>query len=187
MIIDSLAGHFNTGKFQLAENYIYSEASYKDKEIMLLKPVTFMNLSGIAVKEFVDKTNLPLQNIIVLSDDINLQFGTIRIRPSGSDGGQKGLASIIYELLDDNFPRLRFGIGNSYEMEKYGNELAEFVLSEFTPEEKNELDKLISISKDAVLNFLDHGISDTMNRFNKSYLMPPENTKENGHNDINLG
>jgi PTH1 family peptidyl-tRNA hydrolase len=133
-----------------------------------------MNLSGLALKEFTSMFSIPNENILVIFDDVNLNFGTIRLRPSGSDGGQKGMHSIIYELQDENLPRLRIGIRNLEEIEKFTfggkSNLADYVLSEFTPVEIKKLDIVIDKAKDAALSFLEKGIKETMNVYNKNFL-----------------
>jgi peptidyl-tRNA hydrolase, PTH1 family len=174
MVIDKLAGFFNIDKFNSAENFFYSIADFNDKKILLMKPVTFMNLSGIAVKEFLNNYPLPLENLLIVYDDVNIPFGTIRLRSSGSEGGQNGMGSVIYELETENILRLRIGIRNEEELEKNKNEdsyeLAGFVLSDFSDIEMKSLDEIIEFSKNAVLSFVQNGILDTMNNFNKNIL-----------------
>jgi PTH1 family peptidyl-tRNA hydrolase len=130
-----------------------------------------MNESGSAVKGFYDKYELKLENTLIIYDDINLDFGVIRMRPSGSDGGQNGIKSIIYEMETEEIPRLRIGIRNDEELEKWklddGYNLAGYVLSDFTKDEQQDMDKLTAEVKDAVLLFVEQGISETMNKYNK--------------------
>src|SRR5438034_1946465 len=133
-VIDALADFFKTERFVHEENFLAARADYKDNIVILLKPLTYMNLSGFAIKEFTDKFEIPLENIIIVYDDVNLDFGTIRLRPSGSDGGQNGISSVIYEMQSEDIPRLRAGINNQTELEKIkteGGSLADYVLSEF--------------------------------------------------------
>jgi len=118
LVVDRLATllhrEFHTG----SGNYWLAECSLKNSDVTLLKPTTFMNNSGFAVKEYCETYSIPYQNILVVSDDFQLPLGTIRIRPSGSDGGHNGIASIIYQLETDQFPRLRCGIGSTEELKK---------------------------------------------------------------------
>jgi PTH1 family peptidyl-tRNA hydrolase len=137
---------------------------YNNKEIILLKPTTFMNLSGIAVAAGINYYDIVLSNLLVICDDINLKFGTIRIRSKGSDGGQKGLRSIISSLETKNFARLRIGVGDHFQ------DAAEYVLTPFNPAEKKDLPSIIQISADATLSYVLNGIELTMNRFNRTYV-----------------
>ena len=174
IVIDKLAEFFKIKSFTGESSYLYSECEYKDKQVVLLKPLTYMNASGSAVKEFYDRYELELENILVIYDDVNLDFGVIRLRPSGSDGGQNGIKSVIYEMQTEEIARLRIGIKNEDELEKVksedGYDLAEYVLSEFIEEEVKNLDKVIDASKNAVLEFVDKGISETMNNYNRNIL-----------------
>lgn len=133
-----------------------------------------MNLSGVALKQFTDNFDVFTDNVLIIYDDVNLDFGTLRLRPSGSDGGQKGMHSIIYELQTEDIPRLRIGIRNDGEIEKFKalgrNYLADYVLSEFTTDELKKLDVVLEASMQAVLCFIDNGIKETMNKFNKNFL-----------------
>ncbi len=180
MVIDKLAEFFKIKSFKTEINYQAAAFKHNEDVLVLLKPLTYMNLSGLALREFTFNYGIPFENILVVYDDINLDFGTLRLRPSGSDGGQKGMHSIIYELQDENIPRLRVGINNSAELEKFTvggkHNLADYVLSDFTPEEMKNLDTVISAAKDAVLSFVDTGIKETMNSFNRSFI-ENENTE----------
>jgi PTH1 family peptidyl-tRNA hydrolase len=147
---------------------------YRDKQVVLMKPLTYMNSSGRAVKEFYDKYEISLENILIVYDDVNLDFGVIRLRPGGSDGGQNGIKSIIYEMQTEDIARLIIGIKNPEELEKLktgdGYELADYVLSEFIESEIEDLGEIIETSKDAAFSFIEDGIKETMNRFNKNIL-----------------
>lgn len=174
MVIDRLAEFFKIKSFKTDTNFEAAVVKYHEEVLVLMKPLTFMNLSGLALKEFTTRFSIPGEDILVIFDDVNLDFGTIRIRPSGSDGGQKGMHSIIYEMQDENIPRLRIGIRNSEELEKFSfggrTDLADYVLSEFLPDEIKKLNFLLDKAKDAVLSFLDSGVKETMNIFNKNFL-----------------
>lgn len=117
------------------------EGTIGGKRVLLVKPQTFMNLSGEAVREAADFYRIPPENIIVLCDDITQKVGCLRVRRKGSDGGHNGLKNIIYQLNSDNFPRIRIGIG---EKPRPDYDLAAWVLSEFTAKEKEELFALFS-------------------------------------------
>lgn len=178
MVADKLAEIFipstRDKKFNSASNYLFAEAEYKEKQIVLMKPLTYMNASGIAVKELCSLNEISPANLLIIYDDANIDFGMLRLRPSGSDGGQNGIASIIYEMETEEIPRLRIGIRNEAEMEKFkteeGIDLASFVLSEFTEDEKKNLDKVIDEAAKAVLSFLEEDIQTAMNFSNRQVL-----------------
>ena len=134
-----------------------------EEEILLVKPQTYMNLSGKAVKLIVDNLNINLENIIVIYDDVDIPLGQIRIRKKGSAGSHKGVQSIIMELNTENFPRIRIGIGKNYKIE----DLTQYVLSPFEKEElplfKNGLIK----AKEAINVILEDGIDKAMSIYNK--------------------
>ncbi|MBQ6791150.1 MAG: aminoacyl-tRNA hydrolase [Paludibacteraceae bacterium] len=134
----------------------------KNAEIVLLKPSTFMNLSGNAVRYWLGKENIPVENMLVLVDDLNLPFGTIRIRKQGSNGGHNGLGNIQSVLGTDAYARVRFGIGNDFARGTQIN----FVLSEWTDEEKAALPEKIAPLKEIIPSFCLQGIDRTMNQFN---------------------
>lgn len=166
LVTDKLAKFFKIEQAFLEEKYAVAVVLYKDKTIALLKPMIYMNLSGHAVHEFLENYDVRLDDMLVLYDDVYLDFGTLRLRPSGSDGGHKGMHSIIYELITENIPRLRIGIKN----EENPDYLVDYVLSEFTDEEKKNLDRILNAAKDAVLCFMDEGIETAMNKYNRSFL-----------------
>ena len=186
VIIDRLAEFFKINSFILENNYLYAEASYKNNQVVLMKPLTYMNASGKAVKSFYDKYELKTENTLIIYDDINLDFGVLRMRPSGSDGGQNGIKSVIYEMETDEIPRLRIGIGNNNEFEKTKAEdeyvLADFVLSEFTIDEAKSVGKVTEAARDAVLTFIEHGIKETMNKHNKRVIDISDFSGENNTN-----
>lgn len=148
-------------------------------EYYLMKPTTFMNNSGEAVFDFLTKNNIPLNNILVIFDDFQIPLGMIRVRTKGSDGGHNGLANIIYRLNTMTFPRMRIGTGKEI-LNK--DEYIDYVLSNFTEKEIEELKEMFPIYKDCVLSFICEDIRDTMTRYNRMYLKKPEN-KEIGKED----
>ncbi len=175
MVIDKLADFFKTPLNAKEELFMAGLAEYNDEKVVLLKPMTYMNLSGRAVKDFSERFEVPKEKILVVYDDVNLEFGTLRTRPSGSDGGQNGIKSVIFEFESEEIPRLRIGIKTETELEKVKTEdgsydLAEYVLDEFSAGETKDLDKIVTAAKDAVLSFVKDGIGETMNNFNKSFL-----------------
>lgn len=134
----------------------------KNKQLMVLKPSTFMNLSGVAVRYWMNKEKLPLQNLLVIVDDIALPFGAIRLRGNGSDAGHNGLKNIASELGNQNYARLRFGIGNDFPK---GGQI-DYVLGKFPPEEADKLPERIEIAADAVRAYCLSGLSFAMTNFN---------------------
>ena len=135
---------------------------YKGRTFILLKPNTYMNLSGKAVKYWQTIEKIPLENILVVTDDVNIPFGTIRLKNNGSAGGHNGMQNIQDTLLTNKFPRLRFGIGGDY---KKGQQI-DYVLGNWNEEEKEKLSERIEISTKAIKSFALAGIKNTMNEFN---------------------
>jgi len=146
-----------------------------NNDFYLMKPVTYMNDSGIAVSDFVNKSGIKPEDILVVQDDFQLQLGTIRVRPNGSDGGHNGIYSIIYHLNTMDFPRMRAGIGRKTDLKK--EEYIDFVLSEFSDDEKEIIKTLLPFYKNCIFTFIEKGIKETMNSFNRNFL---ENTDEKG-------
>lgn len=134
----------------------------KNKQVMLLKATTYMNLSGVAVRYWMNKERLPLQNLLVIVDDLALPFGQIRLRGSGSDAGHNGLKNIASELGTTSYARLRFGIGNAFTR---GGQI-DFVLGEFPQEEKEALPPRIEVACEAVKAYILSGLSFAMTAYN---------------------
>ncbi|MCX7862717.1 MAG: aminoacyl-tRNA hydrolase [Bacteroidales bacterium] len=142
-----------------------AEISIKSHRIFLIKPTTYMNLSGNAVRYWLQKENILLENMLVVVDDIALPFGTIRIRPKGSNGGHNGLAHIDEVLQTNEYARLRFGIGNNY---PHGKQ-ADYVLSPFTDDELKILPYYTQRCIQAIEAFILTGIDRCMNEYNKPW------------------
>jgi len=128
--------------------------------LLLIKPTTYMNLSGRAVVQVMQDFSLPKENILVIYDDFHLPFGTFRFRARGSDGGHNGIKSIIYELESAVFDRLKIGIGSTFE-----NSI-DFVLSEFNPQELTDLESIYRLVAESISTWQEFGIEQAMNRFN---------------------
>jgi len=143
-------------------DFLFCEIQIKEEIIYLIKPLTFMNSSGVAVVEAMDNFNLGIENLLVVCDDVNLPLGKIRIREKGTDGGHKGLGSIIYQLDSIDFARVRMGIGDVPERA----DLEEFVLEDFKEEEKEKVDQMAEKAAQAVENIWVNGIEDSMSQFN---------------------
>jgi PTH1 family peptidyl-tRNA hydrolase len=134
----------------------------RGKQAVFLKPNTYMNLSGKAVNYWMQQEHIPLENVLVLTDDIALPNGTIRIRLKGSDGGHNGLKSINEVLNTTNYARLRFGVGNDF----LKGQQADYVLSKWPTEQQEMIQKKIELAAEAVRSFIAIGPAFTMNRFN---------------------
>ena len=133
------------------------------QKVILLKPQTYMNLSGDSVGEMTQFYKIPLEHIIVINDDISLDVGRIRVRPKGSAGGHNGLKSIIYRLNSDTFPRVKMGVG-APKHEDY--DLADFVLGRFTKEEIPVMEDAIVKAEKAVAEIIKNGVQSAMNKYN---------------------
>ena len=142
---------------------------YKGREFILLKPSTFMNLSGNAVRYWLNKEKIPLENLLIIVDDLALPLGSIRMRPKGSDGGHNGLAHISAILSTNEYARIRIGIGNGFSK---GSQV-EYVLGVWNNEEKKLLKERISIVTDMIRSFGTAGLELTMTTFNKAGKMNP--------------
>lgn len=148
---------FNTTKLgEIAEYKI------KGRTILLLKPNTYMNLSGKAVKYWMEKENIDKENILIITDDLNLSFGTIRIKTKGTDGGHNGLKNIQSLLNSSVYPRFRFGISDEF---KKGKQI-DYVLGEWNEEEKTKLQERLELSSEIITSFALAGLNETMNLYN---------------------
>jgi PTH1 family peptidyl-tRNA hydrolase len=161
-ILDALASASNISFLDKRYGFI-SEFKYKSRIFHLLKPSTYVNLSGSAVNYYLVKHKIPIENLLVIADDLALPFGKLRLRAKGGDAGHNGLSSIIQTLGTQNFARLRFGIGSDFPQ---GFQV-EYVLGEFSDEEKKLLPERINIAGDIIKSFGTIGITYTMNEFNK--------------------
>lgn len=160
-IVDFIAKKESTS-FQTAKLGDLAEYKIKGRTILLLKPNTYMNLSGKAVKYWMEKENIAKENILVITDDLNLSFGTIRIKSKGSDGGHNGLKNIQLLLNTNEYPRFRFGISDQF---KKGQQV-DYVLGEWNDEEKTKLPERYEIASEIVNSFALAGLNNTMNNFN---------------------
>ena len=139
-----------------------AKLKYKGRLLFLHKPATYMNNSGKAVRYWVNKENIPLENVLVITDDLNLPFGALRLKTKGSDGGHNGLKDIQAQLNTTNYPRLRFGI---HADEKKSNTV-DFVLGKWTNEEEKILPERLEKMVEMILSFATQGAKNTMNEFN---------------------
>jgi PTH1 family peptidyl-tRNA hydrolase len=139
-----------------------AEYKIKGRTLLLLKPNTYMNLSGKAVKYWMEKENIAKENLLIITDDLNLSFGSIRIKTKGSDGGHNGLKNIQLLLNSSEYPRFRFGISDAF---KKGRQV-DYVLGEWDENEKNKLLERLEIGSQIISSFALAGLNETMNLFN---------------------
>jgi len=164
-IVDHIASEFNIS-FEQGRHAFYGNFKHKGRNITLIKPTTYMNLSGKAVKYWLNELKIATTNLLVVVDDVALPFGQIRLKDKGSDGGHNGLKSINLELnltlTSPNYARLRFGIGNDFPRGRQ----VDYVLGKWSKEEQEQLQERVNIAKDACLSFCTIGTVRTMNQFN---------------------
>ncbi len=160
-IVDQLGKNLK-GTFNAAKYGDILKSKYAGKQIILLKPNTFMNLSGKAVLYWLRKEKIHINNLIIIVDDLNINFGVSRLKPSGSDGGHNGLKDIANSLNTSNFTRLRFGIGNNFKKK----DQVDFVLSKWNNEEAKNLEYLINKNVEIIFSSIKQGLDFTMNKYN---------------------
>ena len=160
---ESLNISFKAGK----GDWLEAKGRIGDEDVYLLKPLTYMNNSGIAILEFMEKTGADIKDVLVIVDDFQILLGMIRVRKDGSDGGHNGLSSIIYHLNSDEFPRMRIGIGRNEALKK--EEFIDFVLGIFDKEEIEIIKKLMPDYIGCIKSFIMNGLTITMNSFNKMH------------------
>lgn len=160
-VLDYIANQENSS-FNPVKLGDLAEIKIKGKTVFLLKPNTYMNLSGKAVKYWMEKENITKENILIITDDLNLPFGTIRIKSKGSDGGHNGLKNIQLLLNSTEYPRFRFGISDTFKKGQQVN----YVLGEWDEEEKEQLKERLETSLEVVRSFVLAGLNNTMNTYN---------------------
>ncbi|MDP4181012.1 MAG: aminoacyl-tRNA hydrolase [Bacillota bacterium] len=161
--VDMLANLYNISISKVKYKALIGEGSIEGERVILVKPQTFMNLSGESIREIIEWYKIPISNIIILFDDIDLPLGKIRVRPKGSSGTHNGMRSILYQIQSDEFPRVRIGIGRPPE----GWELANFVLSKFTTEDRKIVNESIKNAAEAAVAIINSGADTAMNKYNK--------------------
>ena len=162
-VLDALAKRLKVSKQEARFRGIYAVAQVEDLRVGLLKPLTYVNLSGQSVGEAVKQLNLQPEQILVVLDDAQLPLGKLRMRPKGSGGGHRGLQSIIDALQTDEIPRLRIGIGSPPE----GVDMVTFVLSPFEDDEEPIIGEAVERAADAAIVWATEGINAAMQKFNK--------------------
>ena len=160
-VLDALVSASNTS-FTTDRYADVAEVKFKGRNLVLIKPNTFMNLSGKAVNYWMQNTKIDIENMLVITDDISLPFGVLRMRKKGSDGGHNGLKNIQAVLGNSNYPRLRFGVGNDFTRGKQ----SEYVLDNFLDEDYSTMDNRIEMAVKMIQGFVTIGIGRTMSDFN---------------------
>ena len=163
MVIEELADRANVPVQKLKYRALTNTATVGGQKVLIMKPITYMNLSGEAVRQAVDFYKVPADHVLVISDDTALAVGRLRIRKGGSAGGHNGLKNIIQHLGTDQFPRLRLGVG---EKPHPDYDLADWVLGKFQGEDKKAIDAAVKKAADAVECILSQGLDKGMNKFN---------------------
>ena len=158
--VEYLAEKLDIKLNKLKFNSVYGDTSINGEKVMLVKPVTYMNRSGIAIMEIVKFYKIPTENLIVIYDDIDIPLGTLRIRPCGSAGTHNGMKSIV-EGIGSEFPRIRIGIGKNEEMD-----LADYVLQKFSLSEKDIVAPIIEKAAESAVEIIKNGIDSAMQKFN---------------------
>ena len=161
MVLDAFAKEMGT-TFQDKRYGFVAETSIKGRKVFLLKPTTFMNLSGNAVRYWLQKENIPVENLLFVVDDLALPFGHLRLKPQGSDAGHNGLKNIAQLLNTQSYARLRFGIGNDFPR---GGQI-DYVLGKFPPEQLQQMPEVLDKAVEIIKSFCLAGIQITMNQYN---------------------
>lgn len=165
IILDKSAEKLNLEFVPSKYDFYYCNGNYRGSEFVFIKPTTYVNLSGRAAKNAIEHFEIEPNNLLVVTDDINLDDGIIRIRRSGGDGGHNGLNSIIYELMTDEFPRLRYGVG------KYDEDgrMADYVLSNYFDQKNEKQTASLDFAAEIVLNFIENDVEGALNYFSKNF------------------
>ncbi len=162
MVLDRLAAQHDF-RFSFERLAYTADWKHKGRQIHFIKPTTYMNLSGKAIRYYMDAHKIPVENVLVVVDELQLGFGTLRLKPKGSHGGHNGLRNIEEVLGTAQYPRLRFGVGNDFPRGRQ----VDYVLSPFSAPEMDELPAILDQAGDMVLSFCTLGLQQTMNIFNQ--------------------
>lgn len=168
--VDILSRKYGIKVDRLRHKALIGDGAINGKRVLLVKPQTFMNLSGESIREISEWYKLPAENIIVIYDDVDLPLGAIRVRPKGSSGTHNGMKSVIYQLQSEDFPRIRIGIGKAPE----GWELADYVLGRFSGAEAEVIARSIEMAAEAAAVIVTEGVNAAMNLYNGAFTKLPE-------------
>ncbi|HNW71220.1 MAG TPA: aminoacyl-tRNA hydrolase [Bacteroidales bacterium] len=161
VVLDALALKVKA-TFESGRHGAVAQVKYKGRHLILLKPSTYVNLSGKAIKYWLNAEEIPIENSLVVVDDLDLSTGALRMKSKGGDGGHNGLNHIIMTLGSEAFPRLRIGVGNDFAK---GYQV-DYVLGKWTKEEEKIMMERIPIAVDAILSFVFEGVNTAMNKYN---------------------
>ena len=161
-VINKIANEYKIEVNKKKFDGLYGDGIIENEKVILLKPQTYMNLSGKSIIQVVNFYKIPLENIIVVYDDIDINPGLIRVRKQGSSGSHNGMKSVVEELNSEEFTRVRVGIGKP----QFDNDMINYVLGAIPEEEKEKLEKGIEKAKDAIIEILKNGVDKAMNQFN---------------------
>lgn len=169
--VDNLARDIET-EFKKVKSYysLISRGMINTHKVMLIKPQTFMNLSGRAVSKVVSYYKISFQDLLIVYDDLNLELGQVRIRKKGSAGGHKGIESIMQYLNSEDIPRLRIGIGNH--LVNFNFDCVSYVLSNFNHDEKDKIKEVIQLSTKAIKTVIEDGFEKAMRKYNRKLIEP---------------
>ena len=167
MVIDRLIVRLNARGMKVQSKAIVTTATYEERKLILAKPQTYMNLSGQSAQGLLNFYKIPVENMLIAHDDLDIPFGTIRIRPGGGPGGQRGMASTIERLGTKEFPRLRIGIGRP----PGRMDPSAYVLQDFSRDEMKVLSEIVDRAAEAALTFVVDGLNKAMNKYNGSVEM----------------
>jgi PTH1 family peptidyl-tRNA hydrolase len=160
-VVNELAKRMNIAFKPGKGDYVYAED--RNKNIVLVKPTTGMNRSGLAVRQVLDNWNIDLEDLYLIIDDVDLSLGTLRIRPSGGDGCHRGMESVIYQLNENKFPRIRFGI----KADDHTRPAEKYVLKPFRKQDQQLAEEMVLRTADAIFSILNNGLNRTMSEFNR--------------------
>lgn len=165
LVLDRMSEKYNL-EWGLKRHALQTQMKYRGKQLVLIKPTTFMNLSGKAVRYWMTQEKIPLKNVLIVVDDIHIPFHSIRIKGKGGDAGHNGLKDIQQQLGTSNYSRLRVGIGSEF---NEGRQV-DYVLGEWKKEEEQTLSSICDASVEAIESFIHRGLSPTMNEFNRKVI-----------------
>ncbi len=167
-VVKKLANRLEASAPVSKHRSLLAEAEYSDRKLLLVQPLTYMNRSGLAVKEIISSYSLDIEEVMVVYDDLDLSPGTIRIRQKGGGAGHRGVQSIIDTLGTEEFPRLRIGIGKP----PPGMEASDYVLQPLEGEDRELIEPALDRAAEAVLSFVSEGLESAMNNFNRGLSSP---------------
>lgn len=164
IVLDKFAEKLSLAIDKKCQNYKYVGSKLNTSPFFLVKPTTYVNLSGLAAQDICNKFEIPPEDLLIITDDLNLNEGKLRVRKSGGDGGHNGLKSLIYHLESNAFPRIRFGIGSDFS----DGEMADFVLGKFSNSEMKNIENSIDFSVELIENFIKGGTKQMLDYFSSN-------------------